>query len=189
MHDCLKSLYRNSKTVFSSSDLALLWHETNQNNLKAKVYYLVKSGVLVRLRRGLFALDKNFEPLEAASLVLTPSYISFETALARHGIIFQHYETIYLASYTNKTFKIGDIKIQYRKLKDTILNSPNGIDLAINATIAGPERAFLDMLYLFPDYYFDNPGKLNWDACKKIVQIYDNRALEKRLNLIIKEYA
>ena len=55
--------------------------------------------------------------------------------------------------------------------------------------IASLERAFLDMIYLFPNYYFDNLAPLNWQKCHELADIYNNKQLFKRLNNYHKSFA
>jgi hypothetical protein len=55
--------------------------------------------------------------------------------------------------------------------------------------VASTERAFLDMIYLFPNYYFDNLRSINWDKCDELVKIYNNKELVKRLAKYRKNYA
>ena len=182
MDNTLAKLYQSPKTILTIKDLALLWEETNPFNLKSKVSYYTKRGVLIRLTRGVFAKDKNYNPKELATSIYTPSYISFETVLREAGIIFQHYDTIFIAGPWPKTMTIDKHTITFRKLKDSILFSPSGIKNENNYSIATPERAFLDMIYLFPQYYFDNLNTMNWEKCAELVIIYDNKQLIKRLN-------
>jgi hypothetical protein len=111
----------------------------------------------------------------------TPSYISFETVLREAAIIFQHYETIFVAGPWSITKKVGDYTFTFRKLKESVLYNPSGIKNQENYSIAATERAFLDMIYLFPEYYFDNLGPLNWDICFELVPMYENKQLVKRL--------
>lgn len=54
----------------------------------------VKSGILIRLKRGLYAFSDNFQKLPAAGSIHGPSYISFETALSVYGMIPERVETI-----------------------------------------------------------------------------------------------
>src|SRR3989339_665245 len=96
MDNTTAALYKSSKTIFTSEDLALLWQETDKDNLKAKISYYPKKGSLLRLTRGVFAKDKKYDPKELATSIYIPSYISFETALREAGMIFQHYETIFV---------------------------------------------------------------------------------------------
>lgn len=182
MDNLIAKLYQSPKTILTNKDLALIWQETNQNNLKSKIAYYVKQGALTRLTRGVFAKDKNYNLKELATSVYTPCYISFETVMREAGIIFQHYETVFIAGPWSKTIKVDKYLLTFRKLKDSVLYNSAGIKNENHYSIATPERAFLDMIYLFPKYYFDNLKSLNWDQCFEIADIYDNQQLIKRLN-------
>lgn len=185
----IAQIYQSNKTVLTSKDLALLWGETHSERLKAQTAYYVKRGALKRLTRGIFAKDKQYEIKELANSLYTPSYISFETVLREAGINFQHYERIFVAAPWSVEKKIDGHTFVFRKLKDTILYNPRGIDNKRNYSIASPERAFLDTLYLMPNYHFDNLEGIRWDICFELVRIYDNKQLLKRLNTYHQDYA
>ena len=189
MDSLTAKLYQSSKTILTNRDLALIWQATSPDNLKAKIAYYVKQKVLVRLARGIFAKDSNYNVKELATSIYTPSYISFETVLREAGIIFQHYDTVFVAGPWPKTMTIDQTTITFRKLKDLVLFSSVGIDNQDNYSIASPERAFLDTIYLFPEYYFDNLGSINWEKCFELVLIYDNQQLIKRLKKYQKQHA
>lgn len=189
MDNLLVKAYQSTKTVLTTKDLALIWKENNSNNLKAKIAYYIKRKALIRLTRGVFAKDENYNRKELATSIYIPSYISFETALRDAGIIFQHYDTIFVAGLWSKTVVIDKITITFRRLKDTVLFNPEGVDNKENYSIASPERAFLDTIYLFPDYYFDNLRSVNWEKCFELAKIYDNKQLIKRLKKYQKQYA
>jgi predicted transcriptional regulator of viral defense system len=188
MDNLIVKLYQSTKTILTNKDLALIWGESNKFNLNAKISYYVKQGILIRLTRGIFAKNKDYNPKELATSIYIPSYISFETVLREAGIIFQHYETIFVASKWPKTTKIDKYSIIFRKLKDEVLFNSFGIINQNNYSIATTERAFLDMIYLFPNYYFDNLKSINWEKCNEIVKIYNNKQLIKRLNKYYKNY-
>lgn len=189
MDNLVAKLYQSPKTIFTNKDIALIWQENNSDNLKAKISYYVKQKTLIRLTRGVFAKNKNFNSKELATSIYIPSYISFETVLREAGVIFQHYETIFVASKWPKTVTIDKYTITFRKLKDAVLFNPTGIINKDNYSIATTERAFLDMIYLFPNYYFDNLELINWERCMEIVKIYENKQLLKRFDKYRKKYA
>lgn len=182
MDSLITKLYRSNKTILTNKDLALIWEENDKDKLNAKTAYYVKQGYLIRLTRGVFAKDNNFNAKELATSLYFPSYISFETVLREAGIIFQHYDTVFVASQWPKTITINKYTITFRKLKDAVLFNPSGIINKENYSIATPERAFLDMVYLFPNYYFDNLKSIDWELCGELVKIYDNKQLIKRLD-------
>lgn len=177
----IAKLYESPKTILTIKDIALIWGETNTVNLISKIKYYAKQGSLVRLTRGVFAKDKNYNPKELATSLYTPSYISFETVLREAGIIFQHQTAIFVAGPYPTTKKISDQTITFRKLKDSVLYSALGIKNEENYSIATPERAFLDTIYLSPKFYFDNLRSINWETCAELAKIYDNKQLIKRL--------
>lgn len=184
----IAKLYESPKTILTIKDIALIWEETNTVNLLSKIKYYAKQGSLIRLTRGVFAKDKNYNPKELATSLYTPSYISFETVLREAGIIFQHQDSIFVAGPYPTIKKIGDKTITFRKLKDSVLYNAIGIKNEKNYSIATPERAFLDTIYLSPKFYFDNLRSINWEICCELAKIYDNKQLIKRL-ATYKKYA
>ena len=150
-------------------------------NLLSKIKYYAKQRSLIRLTRGIFAKNNEFEVKELATSIYTPSYVSFETVLRESGIIFQHHDAVFVAGPYPTTKKIGGYTITFRKLKNSILYNGLGVKQEKNYSIATPERAFLDTIYLSPKFYFDNLHSLNWELCAELVKIYDNKQLIKRL--------
>ena len=177
----IAKLYQSPKTILTIKDIALIWEETNTIKLLAKIKYYAKQGSLIRLTRGVFAKDKNYNPKELAASIYTPSYISFETVLREAGIIFQQHDSIFVAAPYPAVKKIGDHSIVFRKLKDSALYNALGIKNERNYSIATPERAFLATIYLSPKFYFDNLRSINWELCFELAKIYNNKQLIKRL--------
>lgn len=189
MDNLIAKIFQIKKTIFTNKDLALIWQEKNQNNLKAKIAYYVKTGALIRLTRGVFAKDKNYNPRELAASIYTPSYVSFETVLRETGIIFQHYETIFIAGPFSKSVVLDKHTFTFRKLKNSVLYNTLGVINQETYSFASPERAFLDTIYLFPEYYFDNLKSMDWPRCFELVEIYNNKEMVKRLKKYQKNYA
>ncbi len=181
-HNSVAQLYKSPKTVMTSTDLSLLWQETNLDHLKSKISYYVQTGALRRMTRGVFVKEKTYQSRELGASLYRPSYISFETALRDAGMIFQYDRTIYLAGPWSKTVNLDGNTYTFRKLKDEILYNPAGVIYRDNYSIATPERAFLDMLYMNPEYSFDNLSSLNWERCFELVGLYKNHQLTKRLH-------
>jgi len=102
----LDVLLRSPKSIFSVKDVALLWREEVENAVRVRLNNYVKTGKLIRLRRGFYAKDKNYNSLELATRIYTPSYISFETVSTREGINFQKYDSIFVASYITREVKV-----------------------------------------------------------------------------------
>jgi predicted transcriptional regulator of viral defense system len=188
MDNFLLKIYNSKQTVFSSDEIAILTKEKNLNNFKSKLSYYVKNKSLKRVRKGFFTKNEQYNKKELATKIYKPSYVSFETVLREEGLIFQYYETIFIASYLSRKIE-NDGKIVYRKLKNDILLNKNGIVEKEGYFQATKERAFLDMIYLYKDYYFDNLRGIDWETCFDLVKIYNNKALENRLKNYFKKYA
>lgn len=188
-YNSIAKLLQTKMTIFSNEDLAIIWQITNRDYLKSKIYRLVKSGQLLRLRSGIFALDKNYDRFELANKLVVPSYIGFETILATEGVIFQYDSKIYSASRQNREIQIDDQQYLYRKIKDSVLLNKIGIKCDGIVCKAGKERALVDILYLQPTFYFDNLNNIDWDLCFDIAQIFQNKSLTRRLNKLKEVYA
>ena len=177
----LDILLRSSKTVFSTKDVALVWGEERENTVSARLNKYVKAGKLMRVRRGLYAKDKNYDKFELATKIYTPSYISFETVLAKAGAIFQLYGQIFVASYVTREIAIDGQTYSYKRIRDSILTNHIGVEAKDNYYIASPERAFLDVVYSHKGYHFDNLSSLNWERVFEILPIYKNKSMEKKV--------
>ena len=188
-YNSIAALLRSRMTVFSNEDLALLWGIENRDYLKAKVYRLIKSGQLMRIKNGLFCLDLNYNQSELANKLITPSYISFETILAEEGVIFQSDSSIYSASNQNRTVTFSNRSYIYRKIKDNALLNNIAINSDGCVSKAIKERAIVDILYLKPEFYFDNLSNINWDFCLDIAQIFQNKALINRIKKLKEQNA
>ena len=180
----LEVLLRSPKTIFSSKDVSLLWGEESDEVIKKRLNKYVTAGKLIRVRRGFYAKDKNYNRFELATRINTPSYISFETVLTREGVNFQYYGNIFVASYINREIDIEGQKITFVRMKDYVLSNTTGIEHKDDYAIASRERAFLDRVYVSKDYYFDNLRSLDWNKVMEILPIYNNKRLEKK----VKEY-
>lgn len=185
----ISSLLRLTQTIFSFNEISMVWGDTNQNTTISAVNYYVKTGQLFRIRKGFYAKDNTYDPLELATKIYTPSYISLQTVFRREGMIFQHYESIFVISYLTRTIKCDGKTIEIKKIKNEALTSTDGLINMGNYFIATKERAFLDMLYLFPRYGFDNLRSVDWDKCFELVKIYNKKTLVKTLKKYYKLYA
>ena len=181
-------LLRSSKTVFSTKDIALLWGEKTGVATRVRLSNYVKTGKLIRICRGLYAKDKNYNRFELATRIYTPSYISFETVLTRAGINFQFYGNIFVASYVTRDIEVGDQRISFIRMKDYVLSNSIGIEHLDNIAIASKERAFLDRIYISKDYHFDNLDALDWDKVFDILPIYHNKRINKKVEEYFKYY-
>ncbi len=176
------NILRSNKTVFSFKEILLSSGETNPALLRRRINYYVKKEELYPIRRGIYAKDKNYEKFELATKIFTPSYVSFETVLTRTGVVFQYYSQIFVASYLTREIVADGQTYSYKKIKDVILTNCTGIENKENYSVASSERAFLDIIYLYKDYHFDNLSPINWDKVFEILPIYGgNKRMEKKV--------
>ncbi|EKE22079.1 MAG: hypothetical protein ACD_7C00062G0005 [uncultured bacterium] len=180
----IEILLRSPKTVFSVKDIVLLWGEPASVAVRVRLSQYAKNKKLIRICRGIYAKDKNYDRFELATRIYTPSYISFETVLTREGINFQYYGNIFVASYVTREIEIDKQKLSVVKIKDYVLSNTIGITHVNDVAIATKERAFLDRIYVSKDYHFDHLGALDWDKVFEILPIYCN----KRMNKKVEEY-
>jgi predicted transcriptional regulator of viral defense system len=188
MEKLLAELLKSKKTVFTFNELFLHVKNSTSHNLVLKLSYYVKKGYLYRLRRGIYTKDRSYNRFEVATKILSPAYISFETVLRKEGLIFQFYGEIFVASTHSRTILCDGQNYVFRKIKDTILTNPKGVIIRDDYSIATPERAYLDLLYVYKDYYLDNPGKLEWEKIFELLPIYENKRMEKTVDTNYAEY-
>ena len=179
-NNIILSLYKKPQTVFTLQEIALLFPEIPYGNLKKRMSYFSKSGAIKKLSRGVYAKDQ-FNVFELANKVYTPSYISLETVLQKAGVIFQYYESIFAVSYVSRTVEVGGRTIVYRRMKKDVFLNKQGIEEQENVVMATPERAFLDAVFLYKNYHFDNLAPLNWDKIMELKNLYQSRAFNRRV--------
>jgi predicted transcriptional regulator of viral defense system len=182
------TILRSQSSVFTFKDILLATNEANPELLKSRLHYYVKKGELYHIRRGLYAKNKQYDRLELATKIFTPSYVSFETILREAGIIFQHYSTIFVATYQTKEIVCDGQSYSFKKIKDTILTNNIGLEQRGTYFVASKERAFLDLLYLNKRYHFDNLSPLDFDKIFTLLPIYDNKQMAKRVQFYFEQH-
>lgn len=183
--DIVLSLYKDDRTVFRLIDVAMLTEETDMQRLSKKLNYYVGNGQLQNPRKGIYT-KPGYRPEELACRIYSPSYISLEYVLQKAGVIFQFDGKITVVSYLSRNIEVNKQSISYRKIKGELLVNTSGLrKLSTHVNIAGPERAFLDMLYLNPNFYFDNLNPLDKKLLIKLLSVYQSKALNQRVNKIL----
>lgn len=180
MQDLILKLYSKQHTVFQIEEIAQMMPSASPGNLRRRLNYFVSVGKLKNPRRGIYA-KIEYEVLELANKIFAPSYISLETVLQREGVVFQYYETIFVASYLSREITVDGQKIWYRQIGEPALSNRSGIEERNGYFIATKERAFLDAVFLYKNYYFDNLGPIDWKKVEKLKDIYGSKILEKRV--------
>jgi len=178
-------LYSDTRTVYTLQEIAMLLDEPDAQKLKQRLNYYVRTNKLKNPRKGIYT-KKNYSVEELACKVYKPSYISLEYILQKSSIIFQYDTRITNISYLSRRIAVGENIFVYRKIKNDILFNSTGIILHDNGiSMATPERAFLDTLYLNKEYFFDTLQNLDKEKIFSIVPIFQSIQLEQRVKRLI----
>ncbi len=147
-----KELLTQRVSLFTTQEFQRIFRSSHpQTKYFLETY--AKKGMFVRLKPGLYAFEERMPSgEEIANTLYQPSYLSFEYALARHGII---PEIVYaLTSATTKptrTFTVVDRGFEYFKIKKQAFTGyglvQDGRDRARSVLLAEPEKAVADYLY------------------------------------------
>jgi predicted transcriptional regulator of viral defense system len=166
-----------------------------------------KKGLLVRLRKGYYTFPEyKGNPdltLYFANRIYRPSYISLHTAMAFYGMIPE--AVVQITSVTSlKTISfINKIaEYDYKSVQGKLMFGYEKKPLTGGQTLllAEPEKALLDLLYLYPFYNSENEmeglrfdedflhDELNVPKMEAYVLKFENSALENRVKLLKNTY-
>lgn len=144
-----EELLKRGIHIFTPVEFSRLF-PAQPHQIKYFLEHQVEGGLLVRLKQGSYALKTDLpDEEEIANALYKPSYLSFEYALSKYGII---PESSYLiTSATTKptrTFTVNDKTLSYYTIKKEaytgyLLDKKNGGGILI----AEPEKALTDFLY------------------------------------------
>lgn len=141
-------------SVFSHEMLFALLENT-VSNVNDKISKLVKSGELVRLKKGFYTFSKAYlsnpiDLISVANALYTPSYVSFDYALSEYGMIPERVNEITSAtSKNNKLFETSIGRFSYKTVP--LLAYSLGVDWIYDKRdggrfIATPEKALCDKI-------------------------------------------
>lgn len=181
----LLSILNSPRTVFTIQSLVMLTGIQDSKKLTKSLHYYAMDGKLLNLRRGIYA-KLNYDVQEMACCLYRPSYISLEYVLQRAGVVFQWEESITCISYLSRSTEIDGQPYQYRKINPALWVGMEGIEQRDNISIATPERAFLDMIYISSgNCYFDNLHPLSINKIRELLPHYNSATLNERvINLL-----
>jgi hypothetical protein len=147
----LRSLNAASGGVYSTGDLGVLLDRSHPSRLTEAIRGLVRGGVLLRVRRGLY-LDRlnGYRPEIAGQRWLSPAYLSTEAALDHHRLcetgitVYTYVTTRLIARHKDASKTLDGHRFVYRHVAAHLFfgyQSEDGI------LLAHPEKAVLDFLY------------------------------------------
>jgi hypothetical protein len=142
-----------SLPVIESSSLRMFWPDPRA--LSVQLDRWVKSGRLIRLRRGAYLLPEYLRrgpapPERIANLLHRPSYVSLERALMLHGLIPEAVPVV--TSVTTgkpRAFDTPAGRFRYRHVKRDWFFGYREVEAGKGtALVAAPEKALLDLVHL-----------------------------------------
>lgn len=146
--DAYADLLRMGRPVVATREAAARW-QVAQRAAGQRLRAMEEAGLVRRLRRGLWALDLNLEPLAVAPYLTAPlpAYASFWSALHHHGAIEQIPRQVSLASPDRTrriatTIGIFDVHHIAPELFDGYHGS------AESGYVATVEKALFDTVYI-----------------------------------------
>ncbi len=167
----INELIKLDRKLYHTNDLATLWGVTNKHNLYMTITRYIDRGILFPIYKGLYSTVPlaQLNPLEVGRAVIHRyTYLTTESVLAQAGIISQAvYDYTYVADKSTR-IAVGAWSFRFRKLQDTFLYHPAGIENQDGVLVAGVERAVADMLYFNPKYHFDLRELIDFDAVQAI---------------------
>lgn len=115
---------------------------TSQNSLRVTLNKLVRAGEFYNPTRGVY-VSKDADPFWVATTI-RPGYLSLGTALYLHHLIEEYPFTVFVASSSRASFRLGEHELNYFKAKNYagIIEKPY--------KMASVEKALYDCL-LHPD--------------------------------------
>ena len=168
----------------------------------------IKKGLLVRLRQGYYTFPeykgKPDFALYFANRIYRPSYVSLHTALAFYGMIPEAVVQITsVTSLKTASFSNDFGEYNYKSIKQELMFGyvlkPIGDGRTLQ--IARPEKALLDLIYLYPFYNsIQELGNLRLDEdflheevdlrlLDEYTSRYKSKTLEKRIKMLLNTYA
>ena len=125
------------------------------SDVRGKIARMLKSGELVQLRRGLYASRRNVDPRCLAGPIYGPSYISFETALAWHGMIPEAVNEV-ISATTKRQANFENVfgRFRYYQIPEAVY--PVGIQRVTESDLpfllASPTKALCDRIAREPGF-------------------------------------
>lgn len=129
----------------------LMYDYRKYSNIYNKIKNEEKKGEIIKVRRGLYETNANANPLTLANIILSPSYISFETALSYYGMIPERVYAIKSATFNKNKKKEFSNQFGLFLYSDINKNAfPYDICYVeienVKVAIASREKALLDMI-------------------------------------------
>lgn len=146
--DAYADLLKLDRKVITTREAATHWR-AEQRTTGKRLQILERAGLVRHLRRGLWSLDPNLDPLVLPPFLTAPlpAYVSFWSSLAHHDMIEQIPRQIWVASLARPrkiTTSIGSYEVH--QLAPELFTGFTGSE--DRGYLAEPEKALFDTLYV-----------------------------------------
>ena len=142
----LKTMKTLNKEFYTIADLEKITG-LGRDSLYVALKRWVDGGVLERVSQGIYIpLGENLPLEKIAAQLYLPNYLSFESALARHGILNMiPYSLTFATTRKTKKYSLRKHGVEFRQISPGLFF---GYEMKSGIHIAVPEKAFLDQIYL-----------------------------------------
>jgi len=142
----ISKLLNADTPFFTISSLQAIF-VTSRESTRTIAARLVKRGVLTRIRRDLYRLiNREYSLFSLANALCQPSVISLESALNYWGVVVQVPQIVFSTALRSYQCEVDNTTFVYRRMAPTLMRFGHG--KVEDFTIADPEKAFLDSLYM-----------------------------------------
>jgi hypothetical protein len=118
-------------------------------NPRMKISRMLAAGELTALRRGLYLRDRSVDPRSLSPAIYGPSYVSFATALAWHGLIPERVEEVVCATLRRPArFATPLGRYRYRHVPSRVfaIGIERVDDPSLPWLLASPTKALCDVI-------------------------------------------
>jgi len=143
--ELLKLLQKINKPFYTIADLEKI---TNlpRNSLYVALKRWVTGGIIERVAQGIYVpMGSNISLENVAAQLYIPNYLSFESALAKYGVLnLIPYTLTFATTRKSRKYTLRKQAIEFRQIASELFfgyETKNGI------WIASPEKALLDEVY------------------------------------------
>lgn len=183
-----------------NSNQVYAWHpEFDKNNMSR----WLKKGLLLKLRNGYYTFPEYKTKSDfyyyIANRIYRPSYVSLHTALAFYGMIPEAVVQITsVTSLKTSAFSNAFGEFSYKSIRSDLFFGYDVKSMSKGRTLlfAKPEKALIDLLYLYPFYNTNAEleglrldvdfiqNNLNIELFNEFSQQFNCKALAKRVKLV-----
>jgi len=143
--ELLKTLQKINKSFYTVADLEKIT-SLDRDSLYVALKRWVTGGIIERIGQGIYVPMGGSISLEnVAAQLYIPNYLSFEYALAKHGILnLIPYALTLATTRKTKKYALQKQEIEFRQISPELFF---GFGMKNGIYIASPEKALLDQVY------------------------------------------